>query len=117
MDELPAEERGLHGIEFIEKERANYLKLVLMPIGLILVLNAIFQFLPYSRLVAGSWPYFLGIGGALTCIYAYATFRMGRALGLDAGQWAASILLFILFFWGSFAYLLIVASKSIKERD
>lgn len=102
--------------ELIKKERAVYLKLVLMPIGLLIVLNAIFQFLPYSRLNAGSWPYFLGIGAALGCILAYATFRMGRSLGFDTQQWVVSVFLFILFFWGSFAYMLVMASRLIEEK-
>lgn len=117
MENLLVEERSLPGKELTRKERATYLKLVLMPIGLLLVLNAMFQLLPYNRLTAASWPYFLGIGAALVCISAYATFRMGRTLGFNTGQWVISALLFLLLFWGSFIYLLVMASKSIKERD
>ncbi|MBN2167722.1 MAG: hypothetical protein JW738_00640 [Actinobacteria bacterium] len=101
----------------ISKERAVYLKLVLMPFGLLIVLNAIFQFITYSRLNFSSWIYFLVIGSGLGCIYAYATYRIGRVLDFSTEQWVFSIVLFLFCFWGSFAYILVAASRAMKDEQ
>ncbi|MBN1288582.1 MAG: hypothetical protein JXA49_02970 [Actinobacteria bacterium] len=101
----------------ISKERAFYLKLVLMPLGLLIVLNAVFQFITYSRLNISSWAYFLSVGLVLGCIYAYATYRFGKALDFGTEQWVLSILLFLFCFWGSFVYFLVTASRHMKAEE
>lgn len=98
------------------KERTVYLKLILMPLGFLLVLNAIFQFLPYSRLNIQSWIYILPIVLLLGVIYAYATYRIGKALDFDTREWLVSAALFLVLFWGSFIYILFTVSRSINDH-